>query len=91
MFFATFSAMLILVTSNVAPFQVTVLPEESTFLSHDLHLLESFEFKQRIEHISEIFDDLKWENVDPDSLTRFSSFYCLFLFCYSDLYSLQSI
>ncbi|KMS95940.1 hypothetical protein BVRB_003480 isoform A [Beta vulgaris subsp. vulgaris] len=49
--------------------RVTVLPEESTFLSHDLHLLESFEFKQRIKHISEIFDDLKWENVDPDSLT----------------------
>lgn len=49
--------------------RVTALSEENTFLSHDLHLLESFEFKQRIKHISEIIEDLNWENMDPDSLT----------------------
>ncbi|KAL2942987.1 UDP-glucose:glycoprotein glucosyltransferase [Bienertia sinuspersici] len=49
--------------------RVTVLPAESTFLSHDLHLLETLEFKHRIKYISEIFQDLKWEHIDPDSLT----------------------
>ncbi|XP_021717311.1 UDP-glucose:glycoprotein glucosyltransferase-like [Chenopodium quinoa] len=49
--------------------RVTVLSDEDTFLSHDLHLLESYEFKQRIKHISEVIEDLKWENIDPDSLT----------------------
>ncbi|KAL9229315.1 hypothetical protein vseg_004797 [Gypsophila vaccaria] len=49
--------------------RVTTLVEENAFLSHDLHLLESLEFKQRIKHISEIIEDLKWENIDPDSLT----------------------
>lgn len=49
--------------------RVTGLTEASTFLSHDLHLLESLEFKQRIKHISEIIEGLKWEDTDPDSLT----------------------
>ncbi|KAH9602156.1 hypothetical protein KSS87_023287 [Heliosperma pusillum] len=49
--------------------RVTALVEEFTFLSHDLHLLESLEFKQRIKHISEIIEDLKWEKIDPDTLT----------------------
>ncbi|KAL0365044.1 UNVERIFIED_CONTAM: UDP-glucose:glycoprotein glucosyltransferase [Sesamum angustifolium] len=40
-----------------------------TFLNHDLHLLESLEFKQRIKHIAEIVEDIKWEDVDPDMLT----------------------
>lgn len=40
-----------------------------TLLSHDLHLLESVEFKQRIKHIVEIIEEVKWENVDPDMLT----------------------
>ncbi|XP_074311136.1 UDP-glucose:glycoprotein glucosyltransferase-like [Silene latifolia] len=49
--------------------RVTALVEEFTFMSHDLHLLESLEFKQRIKHISEIIEDLKWEKIDPDTLT----------------------
>ena len=59
--------------------QVTSLPEESTLLSDDLHLLESFEFKQRIKHISEIIEGLKWDTIDPDSVTRYSLYCMLFL------------
>ncbi|KAG8368795.1 hypothetical protein BUALT_Bualt15G0083900 [Buddleja alternifolia] len=40
-----------------------------TFLSDDLHLLESLEFKQRIKHIAEFIEDIKWDGVDPDMLT----------------------
>ncbi|XP_057977897.1 UDP-glucose:glycoprotein glucosyltransferase [Malania oleifera] len=43
--------------------------DESTFLSHDLSLLESVEFKQRIKHIAEIIDDVNWQDMDPDMLT----------------------
>ncbi|PIN18202.1 UDP-glucose:glycoprotein glucosyltransferase [Handroanthus impetiginosus] len=49
--------------------RVISLLDASTFLSHDLHLLESLEFKQRIKHIAEITEDIKWEDVDPDMLT----------------------
>ncbi|KAL3814493.1 hypothetical protein ACJIZ3_015761 [Penstemon smallii] len=49
--------------------RVIRLSDGSTFLSHDLHLLESLEFKQRIKHIAEIIEDIKWEEVDPDILT----------------------
>lgn len=41
----------------------------STFLSHDLHLLESLEYKHRIKHIVETIEEVNWENVDPDELT----------------------
>ncbi|THG16451.1 hypothetical protein TEA_010218 [Camellia sinensis var. sinensis] len=41
----------------------------STFLSHDLHLLESVEFKHRIKHIVEVIEEVKWEDIDPDMLT----------------------
>lgn len=54
-----------------------------TLLSHDLHLLESVEFKQRIKHIVEIIEEVKWENMDPDMLTRFVCchlHYCCFSF-----------
>ncbi|KAL5787384.1 hypothetical protein ACOSP7_004333 [Xanthoceras sorbifolium] len=47
--------------------------DESTFLSHDLNLLESVEFKNRIKHIWEIIDEVNWQDlypdVDPDMLT----------------------
>ncbi|XP_059648175.1 UDP-glucose:glycoprotein glucosyltransferase isoform X2 [Cornus florida] len=43
--------------------------DDSTFMSHDLHLLESVEFKQRIKHIVEIIEEVKWEDIDPDMLT----------------------
>ncbi|KAL3638178.1 hypothetical protein CASFOL_018048 [Castilleja foliolosa] len=49
--------------------RVIRLLDGSTILSDDLHLLESLEFKQRIKHIYEIIEDLKWEGVDPDLLT----------------------
>lgn len=49
--------------------RVVRLSGESTFLSEDLHLLESMEYKQRIKQISEIIEEVKWENVDPDMLT----------------------
>ncbi|KAL1065904.1 hypothetical protein V6Z11_D12G028700 [Gossypium hirsutum] len=41
----------------------------SVFLSDDLHLLESIEFKHRIKHIVEIIEEVNWQDVDPDRLT----------------------
>lgn len=49
--------------------RVIRLADGITFLSHDLHLLESLEFKQRIKHIAEIIEEIKWEDIDPDMLT----------------------
>lgn len=43
--------------------------DESTFLSHDLHLLESVELKQRIKHIVEIIEEVNWQDTDPDAIT----------------------
>ncbi|KAF8411993.1 hypothetical protein HHK36_004552 [Tetracentron sinense] len=43
--------------------------DESTFLSDDLGLLESVEFEQRIKHIMEIIEDVKWQDIDPDIVT----------------------
>lgn len=50
--------------------QVVRLSGESTFLSEDLQLLESMEYKQRIKQIAEFIEEVNWENVDPDMLTR---------------------
>ena len=44
--------------------------DESSFLSHDLHLLESVELKQRIKHIVEIIEEVSWQDIDPDIVTR---------------------
>ncbi|KAL8535987.1 hypothetical protein ACS0TY_011576 [Phlomoides rotata] len=49
--------------------RVILLSDGNTFLSHDLHLLESLEFKQRIKHVAEIIEDINWEDLDPDLLT----------------------
>ncbi|GAB2283600.1 hypothetical protein Dimus_018106 [Dionaea muscipula] len=49
--------------------RVIQLDESSTFVSHDLHLLELLEFKQRIKHVVEIIEEVSWEHMDPDSLT----------------------
>lgn len=49
--------------------RVTVVNDGGTFLSHDLRLLESLEFAQRIKHIVEIIEEVKWEDMDPDILT----------------------
>lgn len=35
------------------------------------------EYKQRIKHIAEIIEEVKWENVDPDMLTRCVAFYII--------------
>ncbi|PSS26754.1 UDP-glucose:glycoprotein like [Actinidia chinensis var. chinensis] len=43
--------------------------DDNTFLSHDLHLLESVELKSRIKHIVEVIEEVTWEDVDPDILT----------------------
>lgn len=61
--------------------------DEGTILSHDLHLLESVEFKQRIKFILEIIEEVKWQDVDPDILTRFESIFLIVVssrcfFCY---------
>ncbi|KAD6454405.1 hypothetical protein E3N88_09111 [Mikania micrantha] len=48
--------------------RVVNVPDAGTFLSQDLHLLESVEFKQRIKHVSAIIEEVTWENVDPDTL-----------------------
>ncbi|KAJ1419971.1 UDP-glucose:Glycoprotein Glucosyltransferase [Sesbania bispinosa] len=50
--------------------RVTYPIDESTFLSADLHLLESIELKKRTKHIMEIIEEVKWKDVDPDMLTR---------------------
>lgn len=67
---------------NIIILQVTYPIDESTFLSDDLHLLESVEFKQRTKHIVEIIEEIKWQDVDPDLLTRFvnRNFYCYLFF-----------
>ncbi|XP_054800106.1 UDP-glucose:glycoprotein glucosyltransferase isoform X1 [Prosopis cineraria] len=49
--------------------RVTYPIDESTFLSDDLHLLESVEFKQRTKHILEIIEEVKWQDIDPDLMT----------------------
>ncbi|KAI4296235.1 hypothetical protein L6164_036209 [Bauhinia variegata] len=56
-------------TAVITNGRVTYPIDESTFLSEDLHLLESVEFKQRTKHIVEIIEELQWEEVDPDMLT----------------------
>ncbi|TKY60158.1 UDP-glucose:glycoprotein glucosyltransferase [Spatholobus suberectus] len=49
--------------------RVTYPIDESSFLSADLHLLESIEFEQRTKHIVEIIEEVEWHDVDPDMLT----------------------
>ncbi|KAI5399213.1 hypothetical protein KIW84_064554, partial [Lathyrus oleraceus] len=44
--------------------RVTCPIHEGTFLSADLHLLESIELKKRTKHIVEIIEKVKWEDVD---------------------------
>lgn len=51
--------------------------DESTFLSHDLRLLESIELKQRIKHIVEIIEEVNWQDIDPDTVTRYVGFLLL--------------
>lgn len=46
-----------------------LFPIEDTFLSDDLRLLESLEFKQRIKYIKEIIEEVEWQDIDPDLLT----------------------
>ncbi|GJX20436.1 UDP-glucose:glyco glucosyltransferase isoform X1 [Tanacetum coccineum] len=48
--------------------RVVRVPEAVTFLSQDLHLLESVELKQRVKHVADIIEEVTWENVDPDTL-----------------------
>lgn len=57
--------------------QVTSPIDESTFLSADLHLLESIELKKRTKHIVEIIEEVTWDDVDPDMLTRFHFIFSL--------------
>ncbi|XP_045817511.1 UDP-glucose:glycoprotein glucosyltransferase-like isoform X2 [Trifolium pratense] len=49
--------------------RVTCPIDESTFLSADLHLLESIELKKRTNHIVDIIEEVTWQDVDPDMLT----------------------
>ncbi|KAG5136474.1 hypothetical protein JHK82_021205 [Glycine max] len=49
--------------------RVTYPIDKSTFLTADLHLLESIEFKQRTKHIVEIIEEVEWRDVDPDTIT----------------------
>ncbi|KAF5177305.1 UDP-glucose:glycoprotein glucosyltransferase [Thalictrum thalictroides] len=49
--------------------RVMIPVEGSIFLSHDLFLLESVEFEQRIKHIMKIVEEVDWKDVDPDDLT----------------------
>uniref|UniRef100_A0A2N9ITC7 UDP-glucose:glycoprotein glucosyltransferase thioredoxin-like domain-containing protein n=1 Tax=Fagus sylvatica TaxID=28930 RepID=A0A2N9ITC7_FAGSY len=49
--------------------KVMIPTDESTFLSHDLRLLESIELKQRIKHIVEIIEEVNWQDIDPDTVT----------------------
>lgn len=54
-----------------------VAVDEGTILSHDLLLLESVEFKQRIKFILEIIEEVKWQDMDPDMLTRCDNFFLI--------------
>ncbi|XP_028800912.1 UDP-glucose:glycoprotein glucosyltransferase isoform X2 [Neltuma alba] len=49
--------------------RVTYPIDEHTFLSDDLHLLESVELKHRTKHIQEIIEEVKWQDIDPDLIT----------------------
>ncbi|KAK7321222.1 hypothetical protein VNO77_31638 [Canavalia gladiata] len=49
--------------------KVTHPVDESSFLSADLYLLESIEFKLKTKHIVEIIEEVKWQDVDHDMLT----------------------
>ncbi|KAM7250288.1 hypothetical protein ACFE04_022171 [Oxalis oulophora] len=53
--------------------RVVLLSDESSFLSHDLKLLESMEFSHRIKEIGEIIEEVNWQeeiqDIDPDMLT----------------------
>ncbi|KAM7250583.1 hypothetical protein ACFE04_022466 [Oxalis oulophora] len=55
------------------PFEVVLLSDESSFLSHDLKLLESMEFSHRIKEIGKIIEEVNWQeeiqDIDPDMLT----------------------
>ncbi|KAK4757504.1 hypothetical protein SAY87_018805 [Trapa incisa] len=57
------------VTSVITNGRVMFPIDANSFLSDDLALLESMEFKQRIKYIFEIIEEVKWEHVDPDMLT----------------------
>ncbi|CAL1385560.1 unnamed protein product [Linum trigynum] len=46
-----------------------MIPSEGSFVSHDLQLLESVEYKQRIKHIVDIIEEVEWQEADPDLLT----------------------
>ncbi|KAG5548754.1 hypothetical protein RHGRI_014196 [Rhododendron griersonianum] len=48
---------------------IVIRVDNGTFLSHDLRLLESVELKNRIKHIVEVIEEVKWEGIDPDMLT----------------------
>lgn len=52
-------------------------------MGHDLHLLESMEFNQRVKPVQEIIEGIEWQGVDPDLLTRylFSCFSCFSFPC----------
>ncbi|XP_031384011.1 UDP-glucose:glycoprotein glucosyltransferase [Punica granatum] len=43
--------------------------DANSFLSDDLRLLESMEFKQRTKYVLEIIEEVNWKDVDPDLLT----------------------
>ncbi|GLU02935.1 hypothetical protein SLE2022_201650 [Rubroshorea leprosula] len=49
--------------------RVTYLTDQGTFMSHDLHLLETVEFKYRIKHIVDFIAEINWEEQDPDKIT----------------------
>lgn len=46
-----------------------VMLQVDGFLSNDLRVLESVEFKQRIKYILEIIEGVDWQDMDPDMLT----------------------
>lgn len=49
--------------------RVIRLSDQTIFMSHDLHLLESMEYKRRTKAIKDIIDEVEWQDMDPDMLT----------------------
>lgn len=49
--------------------RVTFPINEGAFFRHDLHLLETVEFKYRVKHIVEITEEINWQDQDPDKIT----------------------
>ncbi|XP_024522450.1 UDP-glucose:glycoprotein glucosyltransferase-like isoform X1 [Selaginella moellendorffii] len=45
--------------------------DSKPFIAEDLMLLESLMYRRRIKDVQEIIEDVKWEGLEPDDITRY--------------------